>query len=77
MITAVWSVTHNMHPSGKLETIVFPADQAAWVCWAQLINEAWDRWFGLDPKLYPGSDTAALILDAIPGMPHQVRKTKH
>ena len=77
MIITVWSVTHNLHPSGKLETLVFPTEQAAWICWVQLVGVAWNSWFGHDSKLYPGGDTAALILEAIPECPYRVQKTAH
>lgn len=29
MIIEVWTVSHNTHPSGQIETIVFPNEQAA------------------------------------------------
>jgi len=78
MMQEFWTVTHNLHPSGKLETVLFPKEQPAWILWVQLIGEAWEKWYGRDPKLYPGGDAAALILEAIPGMlPYQVKKTKH
>lgn len=73
----VWTVTHNTHPSGLIETLVFPNEKTAWICWVQLVGVAWNKWFGEDSKLYPGGDAAALIIETIPRFPYQVRKQKH
>jgi hypothetical protein len=49
----VYSVSHNMHPSERIETLVFPTDQAAMICYVQLVGEAWRQWFGRDQPPYP------------------------